>query len=203
MKAVDGVWLPDGEQHLVAGMVADYQGDKRAQAMDWVKERRHAIDVGAHCGLWSRHLVKDFLLVYAFEPAAENQLCFYVNVPRGALLYETALGASSCNVRMEIDPRSSAASRVAGAGDIEMSRLDEYEFENVDFIKVDCCGYELPVLHGAIKTLKRWRPCISVEQKPQHAKRFGFPALGAVKFLERLGAKQRAEKSGVYVLSWD
>lgn len=203
MKLVDGLWLPDGEKHLLNKNVANYQGDKRDEAMRWVRQWRNAVDVGAHCGLWSVHLAKRFRQVYAFEPVAEHRACFEKNVGKGARLYDCALGRAEGVVGIRTDPESSASACVDGAGAVTMDRLDNFGLPDVDFLKVDCCGYELPVLQGAADLLRSCKPCVSVEQKPGYPERFGFAARRAVDFLEDLGAVLRAEKAGVYVMSWD
>jgi hypothetical protein len=90
MKQVGGVWLPDHEEHLIAWMrnrneVVDgkltYQHHKLQEAMKWVRNWRTAVDVGAHCGLWSMHLAKRFKQLHAFEPVADHRECFAKNVP--------------------------------------------------------------------------------------------------------------------------
>lgn len=213
MKAIGGVWLPDGEQHLVDWMrkrnqVVDgkltYQYHKLEAALGHVRKWRAAVDVGAHCGLWSMHLVKRFQLVHAFEPVAAHRACFEKNVPgERALLYGCALGAKDGGVSIRTAPTSSGDSWVEGSGDIPMKRLDEYDLADVDFIKLDCEGYELLALQGAEETLKRCRPCVIVEQKPGRAQKFGLPETGAVDYLQGLGAILRKAIAGDYVLSWD
>lgn len=202
MKQVGAVWLPDDEQHLLA-LAADYQGDKREAALAHVKAWRTAIDAGAHCGLWARHLQHRFRAVHAFEPVEANRDCFARNVEGAHVyLYACALGDDERRVGMATAPGSSADSAIAGGGDIPMHRLDDFDLDEVDFLKIDCVGYELEVLRGAQRTLERCRPCVSVEQKVGYPTRFGLPERGAVPFLEGLGAVLRAEKNGVYVLSW-
>ena len=84
-----------------------------------------------------------------------------------------------------------------------MVTLDSFDLQDVDFIKLDCEGYELFALRGAEETLKRCRPCVIVEQKPNRAQRFGLPQTGAVDYLQSLGAKLRAKMAGDYILSFD
>lgn len=221
MIQVGGVWLPDGETHLVDWMrkmnrvvngKLTYQHHKLEAALRYVKNWRAAVDVGAHCGLWSMHLVELFSIVHAFEPVQAHRDCFQKNVPFGldrAPLYAVALGEEVGTIRIETAPTSSGDSRVAGAaksgqpGAVPLRRLDEYELQDVDFMKLDCEGYELFALRGAEGTLVRCRPCVIVEQKPGRAEHFGLPRTGAVDYLQGLGAKLRAEMSGDYVLSWD
>jgi FkbM family methyltransferase len=54
----------------------------------------------------------------------------------------------------------------AESGHTEIRTLDSYDFADVDYIKIDCEGYEYEVLLGAWETIKRFRPRICVEQKP-------------------------------------
>lgn len=225
MKQVGGVWLPDHEVHLVEWMTKmnqkdaqgrlTYQHDKREMALAHVKNWRTAVDVGSHCGLWSMQLDKRFAHIEAFEPVAAHCECFLANLadsfragPEGDVpgftLHACALGETACEVGMTTKNGSSGDSFVADSpGDIPMRRLDEFDLQDVDFIKLDCEGYELLALKGGEETLKRCRPCVIVEQKPPRPKMFGLPDKGAVDYLISLGAKLRAERSGDYVLSFD
>lgn len=204
MKQVGGVWLPSGEVHLLDKTPGDYQGSKRNEAMRWVREWRTAVDVGAHCGLWSMHLVHRFRELHAFEPVLAHRKCFEKNVTQpNAFLYGCALGDDQARVNLEVDPQCTAHGVISGRGDTPLHRLDDFDLQCVDFLKVDCVGYELEVLRGARKTLAECRPCVCVEQKPGYPQRYALPQRGAVDFLIELGARLRAEMSGVYVLSWD
>jgi hypothetical protein len=83
--------------------------------------------------------------------------------------------------------------------------LDSFNIQHIDFIKVDCEGYELFVLRGAIETLKRDKPCVIVEQKPETgmADRYGIGVTDGVEFLKSMGAVVRNTISGDYIMSWD
>lgn len=213
LKQVGGIWLPEAEQHLVAWMtrrneVVDgrlsYQHHKLLAAMQHVRHFRRALDVGAHCGLWSMHLVKRFAAVEAFEPVLLHRQCFVRNVRLdNVTLYPVALGAEPRGVSMVTEPTSSGDTRVGGAGDIPLERLDALlpDLDDVDFVKLDCEGSELPALQGAETILLRCRPTICVEQKPGHAQRFGLPERGAVTWLQERGWVLRAELSGDFILT--
>lgn len=214
MKEWRGLWLPDGETHLIEWMaqvnqVIDgkptYQYHKLEKALQFVKQFRAAVDIGAHCGLWSMHLAKRFQFVHAFEPVDEHRLCFAKNVPArdGVFLYAMALGERDASVSIHTAPTSSGDSWVKGEGDIPLRRLDDFDLPNIDFMKLDCEGYELFALRGAEETLKRCQPCVIVEQKPGKAQNFGIGETDAVTYLRDLGAKLRGSISGDYILSWD
>jgi FkbM family methyltransferase len=213
-----GVWLPDGEKHFPDwmtknGEVVDgrgtYQIKKLREAMGWVKKFRTAVDVGAHVGLWAMHLSRKFDYLHAFEPVHQFRQCFERNLggARNISLYACALGSATGRVRMSIDPADTGGTHVAAtaeAGDTVLRKLDEFDLVDVDFIKIDCEGYEAQVIHGARETIRRCRPCLIVEQKAHKlGPNFGIKGTPAVDALLALGAKQRKVMSGDYILSFD
>jgi FkbM family methyltransferase len=213
LQQVGGVWLPAHETHLVdwmrsrnqlVGNKLTYQLDKRNTALKYVKQWRAAVDVGAHCGLWSMDLAGRFDVLHAFEPVALHRACFERNVDQfNTNLYPCALGEQDGMIAINTAATSSGDSWVDGAGDIPLRRLDDFDLQDVDFIKLDCEGYELFALRGAEQTLLRCRPCVIVEQKPGRAQKFGLPEIGAVDYLLSLGAVLRTSISGDFILSWD
>lgn len=214
-----GIYLPDNETHLVEWMTKSgeivngrgtYQIKKFREAMQWCKKFRTAVDVGAHCGMWTMQMAQQFELVHAFEPVAAHRECFRANIFQDApvlrgdvILHDCALGAKDGSVAIHTAPTSSGDSWVDGWGDIPMRRLDEKDLENVDFIKLDCEGYELFALMGGEETIKLHKPCVIVEQKPKRAQKFGLAETQAVDYLIGLGAKLRKELAGDFILSWD
>ncbi len=216
-------WLPAHEKHLqpwmehpknrnvvLNGRVA-YQGKKQQAALELVKLYRAgqplhtAVDVGSHCGLWSFNLAHAFAEVHAFEPVEVHRDCFVENVLKSLdgvkcemLLWACALGEQQGMVRLESEQGSSGNTKIVGDGDIELRTLDSFELQDVDLIKVDAEGYELPALRGGRETIARCRPVVVVEQKRLMAAEMGFPTLGAVTFLTDMGYRVVREMSGDY-----
>lgn len=207
--------LPTGETHLAEWMTTKrrrvdgrltYQYEKYEAALGRCPSRRVAIDVGSHCGLWAFWMARDFERVHCFEPKPEHQECWITNMTsrHNAELYDVALGAIDREVGLITGPSSSGDTAVdLSASGIQMRTLDSYHFQGVDFIKVDCEGYEAFVLEGGLETLKRCRPVVIVEQKTGHGPRFGRGDLDAVRLLESLGARQVWDYSGDYVLTFE
>jgi FkbM family methyltransferase len=222
LKLVNGVYLPDGEDHLVSFLEkketmvdgkGSYQYHKFSAAMQYVKNWRFAVDVGGHCGLWSMHMAKRFQTVFAFEPIKAHRDCFEKNVPdKNVLLFDFALGEKEGIADIFTNHTSSGDSWVVPAGSKDLNgkieknvlikKLDDFCVQELDFLKIDCEGYELFVLQGAEETLRKSKPCVIVEQKPGRADKFGLQTTQAVDYLRSLGAVLVKEMSGDYIMNW-
>ena len=212
MKAFGGWQFPDHEMHLIEWLtkvndVNDsrqrYQGKKQIEAMKWCKQFRVAVDVGAHVGLFSYYLAQKFQTVEAFEPVAAHRECFIVNVTAPTVnLHAVALGDHDALIGMHTSNGSSGDSWVNGLGDIPLARLDSFNLQDVDFIKLDCEGGELAALRGAEETIMRCAPCIMVEQKKGRAQKYGLKETEAVTYLESMGATVRRVMSGDFILTF-
>lgn len=220
MKEWRGVWFPANEEHLIQWMKGvdkvvhgkpTYQYHKYEAARELCKQRRRVIDVGGNIGLWAMFMVHDFQYVESFEPVKEYGDIFVRNAPT-AKLHRVALGnthdqvcmvkatANSCgDTRPWVngDPASSIVQLT-----VDMFPLDDYSFDEVDLIKIDCEGYELFVLEGAIETIQRNRPVIIVEQKKGHGTTFGLKDTQAVDYLKGLGMKLHSTISGDFIMVW-
>jgi FkbM family methyltransferase len=208
----DHWYLPDGETHLqewmlTAKQIRDgrfcYQLHKYEFARKHVRDRVVAVDVGAHVGLWSYWMAKDFQRVIAFEPKPEHQQCWIRNVPEreGVTLYGVALGNVAGRTGLT-HPKNSGDAYLSPGSEYEVCRLDDYHLDRLDFLKIDCEGYEVFVLEGGAETIQRCRPVVIVEQKPGHAQRFGRKSLEAVQVLESWGASMVKELAGDYVMTF-
>ena len=221
MKKVCGFWLPEREEHLVPFLQngpifaggPTYQLHKLMPAMKFVKNFGHAVDVGAHCGLWSRPLSAMFNCVSAFEPIKEHLACFRANVAneeswknRNVRLWEYALGETEGMIKLTTGANSSGDTYCDPDGEHEamIARLDDCALPHgIDFLKLDCEGFEYFALKGGEKTIREDKPVIIVEQKPGKGQNFGLAEDAAVKLLQEWGAHIRYVISGDYCLSWN
>jgi FkbM family methyltransferase len=203
MKQIAGIWIPDGESYL-APHLADTEGyadEYDADLFEFVVPRqfRTAIDVGANIGLWSRKLAKKFAVVHAFEPLGTARECFVLNVEAPNVhLHEEALGDRSGTTEIFSSTITSFKTHVNGSsGGVELRTLDSFGFTEVDFIKIDCEGFDYFVLHGARKTIERERPIIIFESKPQVSlKRYRVQQEAPHRLVESLGYLVRSEPRG-------
>ena len=131
------------------------------------------IHIGAHYGEEVSNYVNlgidDIVL---FEPLKENFEVLKNNVSElnaNIIGYCVALGNKNQNVNMFLSSNNLESSSVlkpkihlnlhpevvfSGEESVEMKRLDDFLFENYNFINLDVQGYEMEVLKGAEKTLK-------------------------------------------------
>ena len=205
-----GVYLPDNEAHFIAYMNqlefrdhlgrGTYQANKQAEAAKLTTRRGVAVDVGAHCGLWAMQLEIAFDVVHAFEPIKEHIECLEANTSR-TTIHPFALGAKKGRIGMVPTDTNTGMAHVDESGaDFEVLAFDDLGITGVDFVKLDCEGYELPALMGMSDTLDRDKPAVVVEQKPGHAQRYGYHEIGAVTYLLGKGYNLVAEMACDYFL---
>jgi FkbM family methyltransferase len=195
-----GWWFPDAESHfpkmlkksIDKGGPAEYQYQVRDRSLAHVKNKRVAIDVGANVGLWSRSLCNNFSSVLAFEPVEMFRECLIKNVPaRNLQIMDYALGNENTTANMIITEGNTGHTHIdpasVGSGNVAVKRLDDMNLDNVDYIKMDCEGYEYRVLQGAEQTIRRCRPVVVVEQKPHDAYSDQYGQLAAIELLQSWG----------------
>ena len=215
MKQIAGMWIPDSDNHFHLYLnnrqnrvneKGTYHYDRFLKSMEFTKGFDVAVDIGAHIGLWSVHLAERFNQVWAFEPVFENFECLKKNVPNNVIIETFALSDIHGNIEIGLSDDNSGKSHVSdqyGGNAVLCRPLDYYDL-NIDFLKIDVEGYELHVLHGAEDTLERCHPTVVIEDgPPELAARYGTDSRQASKFLESLGAKQRANIRHDYIFSWD
>ena len=211
-----GWMFPDQDTHFADMLTKNiqkgggpvYQEPVRQKSLTFVTEFDVALDVGANIGLWSRDLCSLFTKVIAFEPVADFRECLILNVPLPNLeVRPCALGSVDTTIEMVITEGNTGHSHVdhntVGSGKINMWRLDTLEFDKIDYIKLDCEGYELEILKGAEETIKRHKPIIVVEQKLH--KDTGITKdtqYGAVNLLESWGATRLSQVRNDCILGW-
>ena len=203
MKNVHGVWLPDHEQHLLGfaeGEGWTYQKHKLDKVMAYCPNRKLAIDVGGHCGLWSMHLIKLFEHVVAFEPILAHRECYEKNVTGNYTLHPYGLGNREMRASMHTTEGSSGDSWIRPGNHVEVKTLDSFNLAP-DFIKIDTEGFEYFVILGGENTIRTHKPVMIVEQKPGKGKSFGLPDTAAVELLKKWGYELQAELAGDYILT--
>lgn len=189
------------------GLPPEYQIAVRNRSMGLCSKRRTALDIGANVGLWSRDLVDNFAKVVAFEPVAVFRECLEKNVS-GPNFFISPLALGDCDTQatMIITEGNSGHSHLdpdtLGTGDVQVIKLDNLNMEDVDYIKIDCEGYEYRVLQGAEQTVKRCRPILVIEQKPHDAYSKDYGQFAAIALLESWGMIKLDQVRDDWIMGW-
>jgi FkbM family methyltransferase len=210
-----GWHFPDFETHFPKmlkksvdkGLPPEYQIAVRNRSIGLCSKRRTALDIGANVGLWSRDLVDNFAKVVAFEPVAVFRECLEKNVSGpNFFISPLALGDHDTQATMIITEGNSGHSHLdpdtLGTGDVQVVKLDNLNMEDVDYIKIDCEGYEYRVLQGAEQTVKRCRPIMVIEQKPHDAYSKDYGQFAAIALLESWGMIKLDQIRDDWIMGW-
>ena len=211
-----GWYFPDFETHFPKmlkksvdkGLPPEYQIAVRRRSIELCSKRGTALDIGANVGLWGRDLVDNFAKVVAFEPVAVFRECLEKNVVgSNFFISPLALGDHDTQATMIITEGNSGHSHLdpatLGTGDVQVVKLDNLNIENVDYIKIDCEGYEYRVLQGAEQTVKRWRPIMVIEQKPHDAYSKDYGQFAAIALLESWGMIKLDQIRDDWIMGWN
>jgi FkbM family methyltransferase len=164
MPSENSFWVLYG-QHTEPTYLEDAGDGQRSQrdaALEYVKRWRVCLDIGSNIGQWTRPLAKRFDSVICFEPNPNFRQCFNRNITETNVVL-WPYGLSDRGHRAQQDFNSTVVKQ--GEGDIQCRTLDSFGLNNLDFVKIDVDGFEVPLLEGARDTLTRNRPVINIEMK--------------------------------------
>jgi len=168
----------------------DGQNRQRDASLKYVSAYRNAIDIGSNIGQWTRPLAKIFEKVICFEPNPNFRECFNRNITESNVILHP-YGLSSHEHSAEQGKNDTHLNHVLGdteprEGDIKCRSLDSFNLTEIDYVKIDVDGFEVPLLEGARETLAVNAPVVNIEMK--RAKR---PVITrqATKILNDLGYK--------------
>lgn len=141
-------------------------------AIPYIKYFKTYIDVGANNGDTSIPFLNKFERIIAFEPNPNT----FAQIPKPIEKYNVALADFFGTTNLVIpsstnnpEHGSIASRRMANwNGDtftVNVTTLDSYNFEDIDFIKIDVEQGELEVIKGAMKTIEKYKPVIMFENK--------------------------------------
>jgi len=178
-------------QHMINGMALPFKDffnkhqdilvfgkAARDETLKFVTQFRTAVDIGAHVGISVHQWAPLFDQVHAFEPMIDHFECLELNTAKfgnvtrhncamsnqSAMLkgaYRTMKNSGSFQL---VDKEFVAVNhKKARIYNIPSKRLDEFELDNVDLIKIDVEGWEFEVLKGAEQTVRRCKPVLMVE----------------------------------------
>ena len=138
------------------------QSLQRDAALKHVSDWRVCLDIGSNIGQWTRPLAERFDSVVCFEPNPNFRECFNKNITESNVtLWPYGLSDKEHTAQQDFN----STQLQEGEGDIKCRTLDSFGLTNVDFIKIDVDGFEIPLLNGAMETLSNNNAVVNIEMK--------------------------------------
>jgi FkbM family methyltransferase len=139
--------------------------------------RALSLDIGANNGVTTWLLSREFQVVHGFEPNPQLAAELEAAAPRNVRVHQMAVSNRAGEAELLI-PVSKGVT-LSGWGSLRgnlfdhfdqiqrvrvpTQTIDSFQFETVDFIKIDVEGHEIFVLEGGEETIRRCRPWLVVE----------------------------------------
>lgn len=160
------------------------------RAISFIRDKRNVLDIGSHVGLHSipySRVIRG--RVYAFEmqtPIYEILLKnIQLNSVENIVAHNCAVGhlnEETVSINDEFIYKDKLSNGIQydtktptnyggvqigrGKQKVQMRTIDSFQLEDVDYIKVDIEGCEELALYGALETIRRCRPVICFELRP-------------------------------------
>tara|TARA_Y100001978_G_C23645085_1_gene410312 strand:- start:357 stop:1118 length:762 start_codon:yes stop_codon:yes gene_type:complete len=144
----------------------------------FLEKKRRFLDVGANVGIYSFHFRNIFTNIDAFEPLRD--ISYRLSAIQNDLLKVHNIGISNCRGELQLfipyyngnkAPAWASLEKRKGKCElrtITVKTIDDYNFQDVDLIKIDVEGHEESVIAGAHKTIKKTMPILIVEIEQRH-----------------------------------
>ena len=188
MYKINSLWYspepPDGwfSVRLQEQIDIHYQQRYRYYIFNNIPRKRTMIDIGANIGIFARPSAELFERVICFEPVFKNFEVLQKNLENydNVELHNLGLGDKDQTVTFELQTLKCGHTKQVEefvpnpefekhTG--ELTTLDRFDFQSVDWIKIDVEGFENAVLDGSRDTIQRNRPWLLLEdngQQEQH-----------------------------------
>lgn len=168
-----------------------------------IKQYRTCLDLGGHIGITSIRFAQYFEQVHTFEPIHGEYFKQNTAHLNNVHLHEHAVSDKEGTVDMFINKSNSGGCAVVHEGIVDYlykknlvvestpfpcKPIDAYDFKDVDFIKIDVEGYNIPVIEGMRNLLENNNPVMHIEiaADEEYNKKF-------YKLINSLGYRQYAQ----------
>jgi FkbM family methyltransferase len=156
-----------------------------------LNQGKRAVDIGANEGIYSYALANICKQVEAFEPQTwcTDDMIFYSEFhEKNINVHHVGLSNFNGLLKLHIPISSGTySSQITGLGklttglgsfreiegeqkcvEVPVRKLDDYNFTDVSFIKIDVEGHESSVIEGGRNTILREKPIILIEIEQRH-----------------------------------
>jgi FkbM family methyltransferase len=159
--------------------------------LQYINEGDTVIDCGAFIGdhtIAYSNKVGDDGLIIAFEPSKEAYECLEYNLKEkdNTIIRKQGLGEKTESKGIRAVEGNSGMNYLIEGNEISIMSIDELNLSKLDFIKIDCEGYELNVLKGGINTINKFKPKMLIEINDMTLERSGMKRKDIFNFLDSI-----------------
>jgi FkbM family methyltransferase len=170
------ILLPNHEtdhlQKLIKNLSKPYELEMLKDMSRKIDSNKVVLDIGSNIGNHAIYLaLSTGCKVICFEP--DKNMCESIlytanlNNVKNIEIQNVAIGNENTKCRIipsKENPESVGSQQVSlDFGDIQMTTIDDYKFEQVDCLKIDVEGFEEKVLLGAKETIVKNNPIMYIE----------------------------------------
>ena len=184
---------PSVSLHFMA--VLNYrQGEPEIKLLkSLVDPQKDSIDIGANKGIYTYFLSKLSRRVFAYEPNPELARVLAKAVPSNASVCAIALSDTTGEATLSVPlvdnflydqlgtlkATETTLERQGRTYQVPLQKLDNCQYDNIGFIKIDVEGHELSVIRGAENLIKTQRPNLLIEIEQKHHSELDISAIFA------------------------
>lgn len=173
---VDGIssWMwPETDSGAWDGPSAEWVKSHKEGYLRYCRKFDVVVQAGGNCGLYPMLFSKYFSRVYTFEPDPLNFHCL-VNNCQASNIYKFNAALGDINKLVHVYNANASNVGMHTVSDLDDDHatkhsfvptflIDQLALDHCDLIQLDCEGYEPNVIAGAMDTIERLRPVISLE----------------------------------------
>jgi FkbM family methyltransferase len=175
-ESVDGVshWMwPKTDTGAWDGPSAEWVNSHKDGYLKFCKKFDVVVQAGGNCGLYPMLFSQYFSRVYTFEPDPLNFHCLVNNCQKPNIFkFNAALGEMNKLLHIYNGNEGNVGCHTVGDDPnryttlqsfIPTMTIDQLALDHCDLIQLDCEGYEPNIIVGAMDTISRFKPVISLE----------------------------------------
>lgn len=155
-----GKWVEESKR-------LDFDQNALPTYLPFFKRNGVLLNIGANIGCYAYAFIKFAKEILCFEPNLESFECLKYNLQRynNVKLFQNAVSNEKTKyiVRNDFDNVGMTYIEEDVNSSLETIVVDDLDLQELDFILMDCEGYELNVLKGAEKTINKFHPIIVLE----------------------------------------
>jgi FkbM family methyltransferase len=179
-ESVDGVshWMwPKTDTGAWDGPSAEWMNTHKDGYLKFCKKFDVVVQAGGNCGLYPMLFSQYFTRVYTFEPDPLNFHCLVNNCQMPNIFkFNAALGETNKLLHIYNGNEGNVGCHTVGDDPTKYTTMqsfiptltiDQLALDHCDLIQLDCEGYEPNIIMGAMDTIERFKPVISLETSNQ------------------------------------